>query len=1130
MVGLTGWSSNSGAGGTARTDAAFGRVWLIVGCIAVSGVLLLAAIWLSIHGILSSERQAATRHAAIEAANLDAAFEEELSNTLTSDAAAMDMIAERMRSANGKFDIYDWAKDIPRLAEVTVQASIIGPDGKLISTTLDRQAPPIDLSDREHFRVHLDGRFKGVFVSKALIGRLTNQPTIQLSRRVNADDGRFLGVVVLSLQPAQLTRLHRAIDLGQHGLMAVVGTNDGVIRARFSTTDPDGVLGSGRTVPLDRIRGDGPATFTSQSVVDHSTRIYARRPIPGYNLAAVVALDRDEVLAQPRLHEKRILRIGLALSLLVVGLIVVLSREFHRRSMREIDLARELRRREATEAELRDSEARFRDFANLASDWFWEQDAELRFTWLSESCPVTEGGPAAYLGKLRWEFPSAMATSEEAWERHRAVLAARQPFRDFRYALALNDGTRLHVTVSGNPMFDGDGTFLGYRGTGRDVTREVAAAAELVAAKERAEQAESLLRDAVDSISEGFVIYDRDDRLVLCNDAYRRLYPQSAPLMQPGVSFEALVHNSLAQGHYPEANGHEEAWVKEFIRAHREADSELEQQLSDGTWILVSERRMRNGGIAGLRMNITALKRAQLALRESETRLDRAQEIACIASWELDIATGDYLWSREMYRIRGLQPGAVQPRRGSLAKFIHPEDRPAVFQWLEDLERGIHREAMDMRILRPDGEVRVCNLEGRAVTDEVGRVQRLIGTLQDVTERRLTEQKLMRAQKMELIGQLSGGMAHDFNNVLGVIIGNLDLLGRRTKSDPLSEELRDEAAQAALRGADLTRRLLAFARRQPLRPETTSVNELIDGLAKLLRRMLGESVALTLHLDPKVWSVVVDPAQLEATLTNLVANARDAMPRGGRLDIITRNVSMDANYAAQHAEAAQGDYVLIEVSDTGMGIPRELLGKIFEPFFTTKETGKGSGLGLSMVYGFIKQSGGHVSVYSEPELGTTFRIYLPRQANPGVVRKEPASVAPVDGGSETILVVEDNAQLRRATVEGLRLLGYQVREAADGDEAMRVLESDAGVGLLFSDVVMPGDVDGTELADRAMRLRHGLRVLLTSGFPDMRGSGRGKAMAPAYRLLNKPYRHDELARAVREALDARLTEPAEADA
>jgi PAS domain S-box-containing protein len=1015
------------------------------------------------------------------------------------------------------------------------------------------------------------------------------------------------------------------------------------------------------------VQDDQPDTYVAESVVDHVTRLYSKRRIPGYDLVAGVGLDLDEVLAPATARADQIEMIGVIASLLLCGLIVVLAREGYRRSKRESELAAELRRRERTEAKLRASEARFRDFAQLtsdwfweqdadlrftdvgntapllrpddrafigkrrweqhdacdppshwsehrraclnhepfrdfrytrmgpdgrvahvtvsglpifddagvfrgyrgtgrditaeveaetdlraakeraefdiatlqeaqfalreserrvrdfadtSSDWFWEQDAELRFTWISETCPILTHGSAAYVGRRRWDFSLPDGLDAAIWDEHRAILEARQPFRDFRYPLPRDDGSLLHVSVSGTPILAADGTFLGYRGTGRDITLEVAAAAELRAAKERAEQAEETLHDAVDSISEGFVIYDKDDRLVLSNEAYRRLYPHNAHMLAPGVRFEDLLRGSLALGLYPEAVGHEEEWAAEFLRAHRTADSEFEQKLADGTWILVSERRMRNGGLAGLRMNITALKRAQLALRDSEARLDRAQEIAGIAGWELDIASGEYLWSREMYRIRGLSPENFEPRRGRLSQYLHDEDRAHIYQWLSDMESGIQRESVDFRIVRPDGVVRICKVEARHVFDQRGRLCKLIGTLQDVTERRLTEQKLIQAQKMETIGQLSGGMAHDFNNVLGVIIGNLDLLGRRMRNDPIAEELRDEAAQAAHRGADLTRRLLAYARRQPLRPQKTNINDLVDGVARLLNRMLGENVALHLKLAKRTWPVVVDPAQLEAALSNLAANARDAMPKGGRLDIVTRNVRIDASYAAQHPEVSQGDYVLIEVSDSGTGIPSDILGQIFEPFFTTKDPGKGSGLGLSMVFGFIKQSGGHVAVESEVGRGTKFRLYLPRPARAESTRRDDAEPAAVPGGSETILVVEDNVQLRRVTAQGLRILGYQVHETETANAAADLLDEHEDVQLLFTDVVLPGETDGVELAARATRLRPGLQVLLTSGFPDMRGTGKGESvLASGYRMLNKPYRLDELANAVREALD-----------
>ncbi len=435
-------------------------------------------------------------------------------------------------------------------------------------------------------------------------------------------------------------------------------------------------------------------------------------------------------------------------------------------------------------------------------------------------------------------------------------------------------------------------------------------------------------------------------------------------------------------------------------------------------------------------------------------------------------------------------------------------------------------------------------------TDEIGDMakavdvfkQNMIRADQLAAERRVIEQQLVQAQKMEAIGNLTGGIAHDFNNGLGIIIGNLDLLGRLVKADQMASELCDEARDGALRCADMIGRLLAFARRQPLRPRQTDVNALIEDTIMLLGRTLGEDITLTSRLGKELWLVEADPGQLQAALTNLANNARDAMPRGGHLDIATRTIELDTHYTALHPDVVPGAYVLIEVSDTGIGIPPEIVARIFEPFFTTKEPGQGSGLGLSMVFGFVKQSGGHLSVYSEPGVGTTFGIYLPRAADDALVAA-PVERQPVVGGDETVMVVEDNAPLRMAAARQLVELGYHVREAANADEALAILSGGELVDLLFTDVVMPGTMDGPDLALQAVRLQPGLKILLTSGFPAVRGAdpriaccpfplhGMGRACPggadpqaaccpfPPFPLLSKPYRHDELARTVREVLD-----------
>jgi signal transduction histidine kinase/CheY-like chemotaxis protein len=390
---------------------------------------------------------------------------------------------------------------------------------------------------------------------------------------------------------------------------------------------------------------------------------------------------------------------------------------------------------------------------------------------------------------------------------------------------------------------------------------------------------------------------------------------------------------------------------------------------------------------------------------------------------------------------------------------------------------------------------------------------------EEVAERRRTEAQLVQAQKMEAIGNLTGGMAHDFNNILGVVIGNLDLLRERCTDDPEAEELAGEAMQAALRGADLNRRLLAFARRQPLQPARVDLNALVDGIVTLLRRILGEQVEIVLDPEAETWPVVADATQLEAAVTNLATNARDAMPKGGKLTIATGNRHLDPDYAAQHPEVTPGDYALIEVSDNGTGMPRDVMSRIFEPFFTTKEQGKGTGLGLSMVFGFIKQSGGHITVYSEPGIGTTFRLYLPRALAGSLAAEAAAAAAAAPGSGERVLVVEDNIGLRRVAVRQLRELGYETVEAESAAAAVAALE-DGGADLVFSDVVLPGGADGFDLAAEIGRRWPEIPVLLTSGFTGGRLERSLAGLSPTVRFLGKPYRKTELATALQAVLEA----------
>jgi PAS domain S-box-containing protein len=533
------------------------------------------------------------------------------------------------------------------------------------------------------------------------------------------------------------------------------------------------------------------------------------------------------------------------------------------------------------------------------------------------------------------------------------------------------------------------------------------------------------------------------------------------------------------------------------------------------------------GILLGTVRDVTSAKAAEAtrqqgdeALRRSARLLEAAQEVAELGSWVSDPTRAASLeWSPEVYRIFGLEERDFDHRIETFFEMVHPADLASVIEARRLTIEDGRAYRIDHRIVRPDGSIRWVHQRARVFRDAEGQPPQMIGIIQDITEKRLFEQQLAQSRKMEAIGNLTGGMAHDFNNLLGVIIGNLDLLRSRHAGRLLGDELVGEALDAATRGAELTRSLLAFARRQPLQAQRIALNEAVTGTTKLLLRVLGERVEVSLDLAPEVWPVVADPVQLEAALVNLATNARDAMPEGGKLTIATSNRRLDEDYVAHHSEVAPGDYVMTEVSDTGTGIAPELAARIFEPFVTTKGPGEGTGLGLAMVFGYMKQSGGHINVYSEPGIGTTFRLYLPRAKGPPERALPAARKLAARGRGETVLVVEDNAPLRRVALRQMVELGYAVKEAENASAAIELMETVPEISVLFSDVVMPGGIDGLELARISLRRWPSIRIVLTSGFPGTNIYGKLGTAVPA-QLLTKPYHREDLAQALREALDS----------
>ncbi len=404
-----------------------------------------------------------------------------------------------------------------------------------------------------------------------------------------------------------------------------------------------------------------------------------------------------------------------------------------------------------------------------------------------------------------------------------------------------------------------------------------------------------------------------------------------------------------------------------------------------------------------------------------------------------------------------------------------------------------------------------------ALEEEIEHRRKAEAMVRRFQEIEANETQVRQAQKMEAIGQLTGGVAHDFNNILTVITGTIEILADAVKDRPNLAQITDMISAAAARGADLTRHLLAFSRRQPLQPRNTDVNALVIDSARLLRPTLGEQIEIESMLGHDSAPALIDPSQLSTAILNLALNARDAMPDGGKLTLETKNVVLDESYPSMTSEIKPGNYVMVAVSDTGQGIPGSLLDKVFEPFFTTKDVGKGSGLGLSMVYGFVKQSNGHINIYSEEGHGTTVKLYLPAAVGVPEAQAAEAGASGAEYGEESILIVEDDALVREYVMTQIGRFGYHTMAAGNAAEALVVIDGPEHVDLLFTDVIMPGGMNGRQLATEAQKRRPNLKVLYTSGYTENAIVHHGRLDAGVL-LLPKPYLSSDLARMIRTAL------------
>jgi PAS domain S-box-containing protein len=669
------------------------------------------------------------------------------------------------------------------------------------------------------------------------------------------------------------------------------------------------------------------------------------------------------------------------------------------------------------------------------------------------------------------------------------------------------DGRIVRISLAVSPVYDETGRIVGASKIAHDLADRLSTEAQLRAKSEQLEQ----LAHAIDLAPA--MVRTLGGRILRWGRGLETLYGWTPKEAVGQISYELLATEFRVPLSEIESELIETGeWQGELVHRHRDG----RRVVVASQWALHRDAGGNPVSVLKLDWDMTETRRAQSMLKDREERLRSVLETAPDAIITIDRHGLIQSFSTAAEQLFGYVAGEVVGRNVSmLMPPPHREQHDGYLdRYLHTGEKRIIGIGRQVEAQRKDGTTFPMELAVGEV--KLGETHIFTGFIRDLTTRVKMEQDLRQAQKMEAIGQLTGGVAHDFNNLLTVISGNLEMLGSRL-ADRGDREILAEAREAAQLAAQLSSRLLAFGRRQSLRPEPIDLGTLVEGMIDLLRRSLGEVVAIETRLAARLPRIMADPGQVENALLNLAVNARDAMPGGGRLVIETALARIDKELAAANPELAPGRYVTLSVTDTGIGMAPEIRQRAFEPFYTTKGPSAGTGLGLSMVYGFVKQSGGHVQLCSEPGRGTTVRLYLPArgEATPRKAPRAAAGQRRAVGG--TILVVEDDARVRRVSARRLKALGYGAIEADSGPAALRALDSGAAVDLLFTDVVMAGGMTGLDLAREARRRRPGLKILFTSGYAEPAIAQSSQATQDAG-WLGKPYGADALAGKLAELL------------
>jgi PAS domain S-box-containing protein len=635
-------------------------------------------------------------------------------------------------------------------------------------------------------------------------------------------------------------------------------------------------------------------------------------------------------------------------------------------------------------------------------------------------------------------------------------------------------------------------------------------------------KSEQFHRTVLQTTMEGFWLLNADMRIMAVNDAYCQMsgYSNQELCGLHIKELEALEDEEVIAEH---ARKIAESGKVRFESKHRRKDGSCFYVA-----VSVTHLPLEGGQFAVFINDISESKQNEIQLKGLNERLQLATSSAHLGIWDWDVRDNILVWDDRMFELYGITRGAFSNCIDAWLNGLHPDDKEMAIAECQAALNGEKEFDTDFRVLHPDGTVRHIRGKALVLRGTDGAAERMIGVNYDVTDaknaaedKRKLEDQLQQAQKMESVGRLAGGVAHDFNNMLSVILGHAELgLMHLDPAHPVCADLR-EIGKTAERSADLTRQLLAFARKQTVTPKVIDLNETITTMLKMLQRLIGEDIHLTWQPAPGLWEVRIDPSQIDQIMANLCVNARDAITGNGRITIETTNSSIDAGYCAANPEASPGDYVCLTVSDSGSGMDKETQTHIFEPFFTTKELGKGTGLGLATVYGAVKQNNGFINIYSEPGQGTTFTIYLPRDANMGTARRAPTVVETVvPRGQETILLVEDEPAILNIAAMMLENQGYTVLQAGTPGEAIRLARDHIGeIQLLMTDVIMP-EMNGREMANKLLSIYPGMKRLFMSGYTaDVIATH--SMLEEGVHFIQKPFSLPNMAAMVREVLDSK---------